>query len=350
MKKCIIFLCIILAGCSSNKAENVSGTKALDLTPYIINKEAKREKVLGEEAKCMSGVCIDGEYAFKNINDFENRLDLSNDVYISKIEKYEDFKAGFIIDVCSKGKKPMLIIKNISDENSIKMIAQKCGSIGASVFVALDYGNSTELYNKSAEIFRNYAPKSVLMWNIPYSLSVSASPKYELIDWIAVNYYEKADDRGIKSNISALRQCIKYFSNKPVAVNVSVDCFSGANHKYYSSQWENEIKSIYSLANDYENIALINYCENSEKNRAYGSARLSDSLEIQGAYKEAVNTLPKERKWTSTDKIAYVSNDIAYIDSESARLLRIRGSYANSKYIATKNYSIDNSGRKMFVY
>lgn len=350
LKKYITLLCLFLTACNTKNTADVSGIKTVSFTPYVINTEVQREKALGEEAKCMSGVCIDGEYAFKNINDFETKTNVSNDVYIRKIEKAEDFSINFIIEVCSKGKSPMFIIKNISDIENIKEMAKKCGSIGVPVFVALDYGSSTELYNQSAEIFRKNAPKAILMWNIPYDYNMAAAPKNELMDWIAINYYEKADDKGIVSNISLLRQSIKYFSNRPVAVNVSVECFSGDNHKYYNAEWGNEVKSVYSLAKDYENIALVSYCENSENNRAYGSSRLSDSSAVQSAYTEAVAVLPKERKWTSTDRVAYVVNDTAYIDIDSARQLNIRGTYANTKYIATKNYSVDNSDRKMFVY
>ncbi len=350
MKKYIALLCLFLTACNNKNTADVSGIKTLSFTPYVINIEVKREMALGEEAKCMSGVCIEGEYAFKNINDFENKTKVCNDVYIIKIEKAEDFSPSFIIDVCSKGKIPMLIIKNISDTKCIKEMSEKCGSIGVPVFIAFDYGNSTELYNQSAEIFRKNAPKAALMWNIPYNYNMAAAPRDELIDWVAVNYYEKADYNGIISDISGLRQSIKYFSNKPVAVNVSVECFSGDNHKYYISEWENNVKTVYSLAGDYENIALVSYCENSENNRAYGSSKLSDLSSVNRVYSELVSILPKERKWTSTDKIAYVVNDTAYIDNDSARLLNIKGNYGNARYIATKNYSVDNSERKMFVY
>ncbi len=71
---------------------------------------------------------------------------------------------------------------------------------------------------------------------------------------------------------------------------------------------------------------------------------------MQKAYSNAVEMLPGERKWKSTGKIAYVANDTAYIDTDSAKQLNIKGNYANAKYIATKNYSVDNFERKMFVY
>ncbi len=251
MKKYIAVICLLLTACANNNSANVSGIKTISLTPYIINTEAKREKALGEESKCMSGVCIDNEYAFKNISDFENKVNVNNDVYISKIEKAEQFSAGFIIETYSKGKKPMLIIKNISDTAAINKIAQSCGNIGVPMLVALDYGSSSELYNKSAEIFRSNAPKAALMWSIPYNYNTSSAPNPELTDWIVLNYIAKADDKGIVSDIERLKQSIKYFEDKPVAVNVSIDCFSGANHKYYNEKWENEITKIYSLSKDF---------------------------------------------------------------------------------------------------
>lgn len=338
----------MLVGC--NKPEAVSGIKTVDYTPSIINIKAHREKTMWEENKCMSGACIDNEYAYETINEFENAADISNDVYIKRYSVGEEFPSSFIIDTYAKGKKPMIILDNVYEIKYIENFAEKCNNIGVPILIEMDYDNLTELYNQSAKIFRKKCPKAGLMWGIDLSYNMSSAPKDEYIDWVVINVNEKTDNNGIVSEITEVRDMIKYFSGKAVALNISIEVFSGINHKYYVNQWNDEIKALYSLANDYANIGLISYTDKSEDNRIYGSSKISDSEKMIIAYADAVNLLPLERNWTSSDKIAYINNNTAYISITAARELGMKEKYVNSHYVATKQYSVDNSERKIFVY
>lgn len=347
--KHILILCLLLfTACAPQNVSQTDTTAAQSFMPYVINVKYNRTRAKGEKEKCMKGVSLYNEFSFEGINDFEKKTDTDNDVYIKSLSYNDEFPGSFVIECISKGKTPMLILN--SNVNNIEDIAKKCGSIASEIFISFDYGLSTELYNRSAAIFRKYAPNTVLMWNIAYDEAVTAFPKEEYVDWVNLTFNENILYGKIDTKVSELRNSVKYFSDKAVALNISVENFSSENHKYYTDLWKNEIYSIYNMAGDYENIALVSYVQSSESNRVYGSSRLSESRLVWQGYGMAAKLLPDKREWSSTDMIAYVNNNTAYIDYSDARLLNIEARYVNNSYAAIKNYSLDNSNRKMFVY
>lgn len=342
----ILLLALILVGCSQNNdVAQVSGIRNAEFIPYIVNIPANREKSKGEENYCMSGASIENEHSFKSIKSFEKAIGIENNVYIAEIEDGGEFPGSFVIEAISLGKTPMLIIRNETNMEKIKDIALKCNGINAKIFVALDYGSSVNLYSEAANIFRKISHNTALMWHINLDYSLDEAPLSNEYDWVSIEFKGNT----FKSYREDLVNYIKYFNNKAVAVIFSIEYFSEDDHKYYTNEWNNIVNEIYSLSEDYENLSLISYADNSESNRAYGSARLSDSKIIQGYYRDAVKSLAKERGFSSTDYIAYVSNDTAYVDINIADKLNIDRTYANYKYIAFKNYTLDSSERKIYL-
>ncbi|MGN1319095.1 MAG: hypothetical protein ACI4VF_08760 [Lachnospirales bacterium] len=341
MKKIFVLLIIVFVFLGTFSLSEDMIVKEDKVYPCVINIETKRQRQALEKDKCMSGVCLDGEYAFSGIKDFENKTNTKNDVYIKHIKNDESFPASFIIEGVSKGKTPMLIIDNTI--TNIEYISKCINSIYPKCFVAFDYGTNTFLYNKNAAILREISPLTSLMWIVDLENNFQSSPKEEYIDWVGIKVNENND-------INLLRNSIKYFLNKPVALNVSVESFSKENHKYNTEFWNNKVFEIYNTGCDYENVALISYINNSHNNRVFGSSKISESERLRLGYKKAVDILPSERKWTSTDEIGYLKNDTAYIDIDVAKKLNIEEKYVNNKYAAIKNCYINKSIRKMFVY
>lgn len=347
MKFVFLIVCLCLTACSTKNTTETNTTANTNFTPYIVNLKSERVRTSSEKEKCMSGVCLDGEFSFEGINDFEKKTSSDNDVYIKTLDN-EEFPASFIIDCISKGKIPMLVIEN--HIVNIEDIAKKCSSLSPNIFISFDYGMDIEKYNQSAKIFRQYVPTASLMWNISYDEDIKKSPKEDYIDWINISFNEEISNESIGTNIEQLRNTIKYFSNKAVALNVSVENYAGYNHRYYTDLWKKEVAEIYSLSTDYENIALVSYKHNSDNNELHSSSRLSESRLIWQEYGNIVKVLPEERIWNTTDVVAYVNNDTAYIKNGDAILLNIEERYVNNNYAAIRNYSVDVDSRKMFVY
>ncbi len=348
MRILLVLLCLLFTACSSQKVSEVNAPSYSNFTPYIVNVENTREKALGEKNKCMSGVYLDGEFNFSGIGDFERTTMTDNDVYIKRVGYNQEFPASFVIECRAKGKVPLIIfergIANMED------MAKKCNSLAPYMLVAFNYGADIDMYNKSAEIFRRNAPYVALMWNVDYDENINMTPENKYVDWVMLNFNEGIADGVVKTEIAELRNVIKYFSGRAVAVNVSVENFSEKNYKYYTQQWNDEVKAIYSAVADYENVGLVNYVSNSDKNRIKGSSRLSESRLVWEGFQSAKAMLPDKRRWSSTDVVAYVSDNTAYVLNEDAKRLNIEEKYVSTKYAAIKNYSLDDSCRKMFVY
>lgn len=341
MKKAFVVLLVLFTALSSLKISDKRIEEKV-FTPCIINIESTRERKPGEKNKCMSGVCLDNEYSFSGIKDFENKTQTENDVYIKHISGSDEFPAEFIIECISKGKTPMLILD--SSVSNTEDISKKINSIAPYSFIALDCGNNITNYNYNAKIIRKYAPSSVIMWNTDNDCSINDFPNSEYVDWVMINIDDNCWD------INALRNNIKYFEDLPVAINVSVQSFSQNDHRYYTDKWVNMVSDAYETASEYENTALVSYVSNSGNNRVYGSSSISESERLRTGYKNVVDLLSQDRKWSSTDEVAYINNGIAYVENSIAEKLNIDKKFVNNKYAVIKNYNVDKSGRKMFVY
>lgn len=341
----IVLLSVFFVACNSNSVAEVESASSSAFKPYIVNVKSERKKTIGEKDRCMSGVCLDKEYNFSNIGNFERKSGINNDVYVSRISSNDDFSSAFLLECAAQNKIPMIILdKNVT---KIQNIAKECKNISPFMFIALDYENDVALYNKNAAIIKKEAPSIAVMWDIDYDSDLFVMP--EKVDWVLINFSEKIENGVIDSKISELRKAINYFGNYCVALNVSIENFSSEDHKYYIDLWQNEVKSVYSLSNDYENIGLINYVSDSDVNKSYGSSDISNSNDLSLCLKNVTDTLNPNRRWKSTDVVAYLSDGTAYIDYKEAIKLGFSGKYVNNKFMALKYYDLDDTKQKIFI-
>ncbi|MDO5388617.1 MAG: hypothetical protein Q4F63_05225 [Clostridia bacterium] len=349
MKAFVLIFCLSIFGINIGNVEKAENVKT-EYIPYGIYVKSDRDKALLEGDKCMSGVYIWEENIYSDIKNFEEKTLTSNDIYISRLIPGEDFPKGEIIDCYAKGKQPMLIIEKGFGSSQIMKAAEICGNINIPLFVEIK-DNDKEVYECFAEIFREYAPRSVMVYGIDSADNVDMFPDENLVDWIAIEAKEKMKNGIIMSEYENISSKCNYFKNKTLMLNISVPNFSIEKCNYAYNEAANEISRLYSLALDYGNVGAVNYISIIEKNENTVSCnyRITENQIITEAFKRGVEGLEKDRYWTLTPYAAYVWGSNVIVSNECVKSLGLKGEFVNSGFSKIKASGFNKSERKVFV-
>lgn len=341
-------LCFSFFGFNIGKEPVVENEKA-EYLPYQIYVKNNREKAPLEQNKCMSGAYIYDENIYSDIKSFEEKLGINNDIYISTMKAGDDLPIGEIIECYAKGKLPMLIIEGSFGSSQIMSIAKMCGNLDISLLIEIKEGKY--VYEHFAEMFRKYAPKTVLAYGIESSSVNYDFPGKELVDWIAIDVKEIMRGRDIASEYENISKWCNYFKDETLMLNISVPNFSIDGCNYIYSEAANEISKLYTLAVNYNNIGAINYISHIEKNENTISCnyRITENEQLENALNKAVNSLVSDRYWSRTPYIAYAAGNSVIAANDVVDRLNIKGKYINSGYSEINAGGFNKSERKVFV-
>lgn len=349
MKIIALVLCMSFFGINFGSNET-NETEVREFVPYQIYVKNEKEKAPLESDKCMSGVYIGEENMYSDIKSFEEKTGVNNDIYISRIFPGDDFPTGSIIDCYAKGKLPMLVIEKGFGSSQIDSVAKMCGSFDISMLVEIKTEDKY-IYECFAEIFRTYAPKTVLAYGISSSVTGYDFPKEELVDWVAVEAKEKMSEGNIVSEYENIARQCSYFKDKTVMVNISVPNFSIEKCNYAYKEAADEISRLYSLALEYNNIGALNYISLIEKkdNMVSCNYRITENEQLINSFKSGVLSLVSDRYWSKTPYVAYVKDDMVLVSNSVIKNINAEGKFVNSGFSEINPNGFNKSERKVFV-
>ena len=345
MKIISLFLCLSLLTTTQNNIR--INNKYIPYEIYIHN---EKDTAPLEQAKCMKGAYINDENNYSNIKSFEEYTGVSNDIYVSVITKDSDLPTRDIVNCYAKNKIPMLILKKDIGISKATSIAKACGSMNISMFVQIDSNDITS-YECIANIFRTYAPKSVLIYSINVDKLDFKYPKYNNIDWVGINISEKISSGYIVSQYENVAKWCTYLKDKTIMLNISVPNFSTDRCNYVYKEASDEIERLYYLGLEFSNIGAINYLSTIEKDNGIviRNCRITENPMITAAYKNGVSVINSNRYWSKSPYIAYVKDDNVIISNRVLDELNKKGKYINSGYSFIKADGFNKSERKIFV-
>lgn len=345
-----LVLCFSLFGINIGKEEPAKEREVPEYVPYQIYVKNEKKSAPLEKNKCMSGVYIGEENIYSNIKGFEEFCGVSNDIYISTLNPGENFPVGEIIDCYAKGKLPMLVVGGSFGSSQMASVARMCGNLDIEMIVEIKADNKY-IYECFAEMFRNYAPKTVLAYGIESETLSYEFPDSKLVDWVAVDAKERMNDGYIVSEYENISRWCNYFKDKTVMLNISVPNFSIEKCNYVYEEAANEIAKLYSLALEYNNIGAVNYisCIERYDNTVSCNYRVTENELLINSYKTGVSSLVSDRYWSQTPYVAYVSGNDAIVSANVAGCLELKGKFINSGYYKISPSGFNKSERKVFV-
>lgn len=336
-------MCLLTA----NIKEEVEKSEYVPYSVYTENQRTVRTPL--EAEKCMTGAYIEDENSYSDIKAFEEYTGISNDIYISIAKGGEDLPVSEITMCYAKGKIPMLIIEPDYGLTRTEAAARLCGELNIPMLVEIRGGCS--IYTSLARLFREYAPKAVLVYAIEADSMDYSFPEEELVDWTAVECIEKMKDGAVISQYEEASRWCGYLKNKTVMLNISVPNFSLDRCNYAWREAADEITALYSLASEYNNIGALNYISQIEKkdNMVSCNYRITENILITAAYKKGVSSIVKNSYWIKTPYTAYVSDTNTIISRKAVQALHIKGKHINSGYSYINPNGFNKSERKVFV-
>lgn len=350
MKIALIFVCLGFLGFNTvDKTLPVNETQKY--LPYEIYTEGSdRQKAPFEKDECMTGAYIKEENNYSGIKGFEDYTAIENHIYITRVKKGDNLPLSDILDCYAKGKIPMLELTGDYGSTNAMSAAKALGNMNIPMFVEIK-NCSSNVYNCLAEIFREYAPKTVLVYGINSSSNDYSFPKENLVDWVALNACEKMNNGIIVSEYENISKWCNYFKDKTIMLNISVPNFSTDRCNYAYKEASDEITRLYSLVMEYSNIGAVNYISCIEKNNGIVSAnyRITENIMLTSAYKRAVENIASNRYWNKTPYVAYVSDNNVLVSNDAVIELGVKGEYINSGYSYINVSGFNKSERKVFV-
>lgn len=318
--------------------------------PYEIYIHNEKNIAPLETAKCMKGAYINDENNYNNVKSFEEYTNINNDIYVSIIQKDSDLPTREIVDCYAKGKIPMLILKKDIGISKATSIAKACGNMNISMFVQID-SKDILAYECIANIFRIYAPKSVLIYSINVDKQDFNFPKANLADWIGINISEKLNNGYIASQYENTAKWCDYLKDKTIMLNISVPNFSTEKCNYVYKEASDEIERLYTLVEKFSNVGAINYLSMLEKDNGIiiRNCRITENPMLTSAYKKGISIINSNRYWSKSPYIAYVKGDNVIVANNILDELNKKGKYINSGYSFIKADGFNKSERKIFV-
>lgn len=342
--KMLFALLTIMLIFNSQHTEKKNVAKAYTLCIEDTNKPAG----LYKEDKILKGAGIYDDIALREVENFESITSVANDIYIRKLRVKEEFPTEWVIDLYSKNKIPMIILPyNISNEE-VKKCAEISRNLDKPIFIEPDCGYDIEKYGEVSEILKNIAPNIAIVWNIDSScVNIgNAYPKNFPVDWVGVDIKATCNKNGVNSQLPNAMYICKYFSEKPIMLNISVSHFSDIESKYYLDDAINEMYTLYSVVADFKGVSAVNYISYSEEN----NYKLSDNSKLIENYKYCTDLLNVKKYFSQVGEVSYLIDEKMYVNSKTAEKLNLEtvaSGYENLKCI--RNFNIDKSTSKAFV-
>lgn len=343
MKMLFAILTIMLIF-NSQQPEKKNVAKAYTLCIEDTNKPAG----LYKEDKILKGAGIYDDIALGEVENFESITSVANDIYIRKLRVKEEFPTEWVIDLYSKNKIPMIILPyNISNEE-VKKCAEISRNLDKPIFIEPDCGYDIEKYGEVSEILKTIAPNIAIVWSIDSScVNIgNAYPKNFPVDWVGVDIKATCNKNGVNSQLPNAMYICKYFSEKPIMLNISVSHFSDIESKYYLDDAINEMYALYSVVADFKGVSAVNYISYSEEN----NYKLSDNSKLIENYKYCTDLLNVKKYFSQVGEVSYLIDEKMYVNSKTAEKLNletIASGYENLKCI--RNFNVDKSTSKAFV-
>ena len=347
MKMLLTILTIMLAFNSQlNEKKNIA--KAYSLCLEDTNVSTCLYK--GDRILKGAGICED--IALGEVENFENVTSVTNDIYIRRLKVKEEFPTDWVIDLYSKNKIPMIILPyNISKEE-VKKCAEISRDLDKPIFIEPDCGYDVEKYAEISEILKTTAPNIAIVWSIDSSCANvgDAYPKNLPVDWIGIDIKERCNEKCIDSQLPNVMSICRYFSEKPIMLNISVSHFSNVNRKYYLEDAINEMSVLYNVVADFKGVSVVNYISYSEENNEENNYKLSENSKLIENYKYCTDLLNRKKYFSQVGEVAYLINDKMYVNIKTAERLNLKtisSNYENLKCV--RNFNVDNSTAKVFV-
>ncbi len=345
----LIVLALLFGFLGSANTEEIAKPKPV-YEPYQIYMRTERQKAPLEGDKCLKGAYIHEETLYSDIDVFEKKTGIQNDIYISLVPSSGDFPSSEVIRTYAKGKIPFIITEEGCGISRARDIAKVCGNLDIPMFVELK-GEDKFTYEFCAKTFRELAPKAALVYGIDSDDMSFSFPDEELVDWVAVDIKESAKNNNIASEYENAAGKCAYFKDKAVMLNISVPNFTIDGCCYLYKEASDEIKKLYSLASDNSNVGAVNYISRIEKHDGIVSCnyRITENGMLANTLCECVNMLSGDRYWSRTPYVAYASNDDVLVSNDTAERLSLEHSYVNSGFCRIKAGGFNKSERKLFV-
>jgi hypothetical protein len=236
---------------------------------------------------------------------------------------------------------------NISKEE-VKKCAEISRDLYKPIFIEPDCGYDVEKYAEISEILKTTAPNIAIVWSIDSSCANvgDAYPKNLPVDWIGIDIKERCNENGIDSQLPNVMSICRYFSEKPIMLNISVSHFSNVNRKYYLEDAINEMSVLYNVVADFKGVSAVNYISYSEEN----NYKLSENSKLIENYKYCTDLLNRKKYFSQVGEVAYLINDKMYVNIKTAERLNLKTTSSNYENLkCVRNFNVDNSTAKVFV-
>lgn len=302
--------------------------------------------------KILKGAGIEDDIALGEMENFENITSVNNDIYIRKLKVKEEFPTDWVIDLYSKNKIPMIILPyNISKEE-VKKCAEISRDLDKPIFIEPDCGYDIEKYGEVSNILKTTAPNIAIVWSIDSSCANvgDAYPKNSPVDWVGVDIKSRCNEKGLNSQLPNTIAICRYFSEKPIMLNISVSHFSNVNRKYYLEDAINEMSVLYNVSADFKGVSAVNYISYSELNDEGDNYKLSENSKLIENYKYCTDLLNVKKYFSQVGEVGYIINEKMYVNSKTAERLNLETTSSNFENLkCVKNFNVDDSTAKVFV-
>lgn len=273
---------------------------------YIYDK-AERPTVCCEEAYVLTGFYGKGAEKISNLN-----------ISIYYLSQDKPFPYDFMTECRIEGKLPLIVLRPTDyGTEGINELASCLAGFNLPVMVEIDCSDSPkykDFYRSCADIIHLKAPKTAMVWGIGQDKANRLSTLYpgdEYVDWVALNLFYGADEKGIIADPYPLAEVLSTFEkSKPLMLNMSVSSYSEKGHKYYIYEAIREIDHLYGLADKNASIKAINYISRASSK---GNALAENSPKILDAIAESCNRLG-ECQGIRLPLVAYKHNGEIYCD------------------------------------
>ncbi|MCL2610080.1 MAG: hypothetical protein FWE02_00210 [Defluviitaleaceae bacterium] len=246
-----------------------------------------------------------GTFLPQNINSFENRTALHSIYALNMC--LTNFDQIAFLEVISHERIPLVVISHRDilfpfETIHLENFAKSLGIFNTQVFVKLfpyarshNYNPSeyVEFFQLARNIFREYAPNSIFVWNISENDVLDSHeffPGLDYVDWVGITQKaylteQRTHREGLKERFSFFYH--NYFS-LPIMVTFGVSHFSVFNHSYHVDEAANFLKDYYSFLLNFPRVRAIIYSE-SNANYLNDNFSIMQSEIVLTAYNEIIS-------------------------------------------------------------
>ena len=250
---------------------------------YCVYERINRQSAVCESDTIYTGIYTDGSYA-----ELERKT-VPQDIYITYLTQGSPFPSDFITLCTIKDRLPLIVFRPTDYSiEYINELASRLAQYNKPMLLQLDGSLSDkfrDFFRSTSDTIHLKAPEVAMVWGISDSRVQGISQLYpgdSYVDWVALNIFEGADRNGILTDPYPLYHTLSYFEkSKPVMINLSVASYTEDGHKYFAYEAAEEIKRIYSMAQQSSAIKAVNYIS---RTTPRGNAQLTNSEAVIRAF------------------------------------------------------------------